>query len=131
MGWVGGQPMILDVGMPLPESGDTPGTSRHRWRDVYRQEILPKLVKFKPDLILVSAGFDAHKKDTINFGYIGLLEEDYEWVTHQLVQVRHACMHASIDTYIHPSVEADRFLSKMVTPTPDASGAISASSLSV
>lgn len=73
--------------MPLPDSDDTPGASRHRWRDVYRNEILPKLAKFNPDLILVSAGFDAHKKDAINFGYIGLLEEDYEWITQQLVQV--------------------------------------------
>lgn len=82
------QPLVLDVGMPLPESNDTPGASRHRWRDVYRNDILPKLAAFKPDLILVSAGFDAHKKDSINFGYIGLLEEDYEWVTQQLVQVK-------------------------------------------
>lgn len=81
------QPLVLDVGMPLPEPDDTPGASRHRWRDVYRKEILPKLAAFNPDLILVSAGFDAHKKDSINFGYIGLLEEDYEWVTQQLVQV--------------------------------------------
>ena len=73
--------------MPLPESDDIPGASRHRWRDVYRKEILPKLAAFNPDLILVSAGFDAHKKDSINYGYIGLLEEDYEWITQQLVQV--------------------------------------------
>lgn len=74
--------------MPLPEADDIPGASRHRWRDVYRNDILPKLAAFNPDIIMVSAGFDAHKKDTINFGYIGLLEEDYEWVTQQLVQVR-------------------------------------------
>ncbi|CAN0282330.1 unnamed protein product, partial [Ectocarpus sp. 12 AP-2014] len=77
--------------MPLPEIGDTPGASRHRWRDVYRKDILPKLVAFDPDIILVSAGFDAHKKDVINYGYIGLLEEDYEWVTQQLVQVANRC----------------------------------------
>jgi acetoin utilization deacetylase AcuC-like enzyme len=59
----------------------------NRWRDAYRREVLPALVKFDPDLILISAGFDAHKKEIINFGYIGLLEEDYEWVTNQLVQV--------------------------------------------
>lgn len=56
------QPLVLDVGMPLPEVDDTPGGSRHRWRDVYRNDILPKLVAFDPDIILVSAGFDAHKK---------------------------------------------------------------------
>ncbi|CAM9716570.1 unnamed protein product [Choristocarpus tenellus] len=75
--------LILDVGMGLTP-GDPPG-GRHRWRDVYRRDVMPRLVAFNPDLILVSAGFDAHKKDSINLGYIGLLEEDYEWVTQQLV----------------------------------------------
>ena len=39
------------------------------WRD----DIFPKLVEFRPDLILISAGFDAHKKDTINAGYISIV----------------------------------------------------------
>jgi hypothetical protein len=33
-----------------------------------RDEIFPRLMTFKPDLIFISAGFDAHKKDTINSG---------------------------------------------------------------
>jgi acetoin utilization deacetylase AcuC-like enzyme len=48
---------------------------------------LPALVNFNPDLILVSAGFDAHRKDEINFRYIGVTEADYEWLTDQIVQV--------------------------------------------
>lgn len=35
----------------------------------------------------LSAGFDAHKKDEINFRYIGVTERDYEWLTEQLVAV--------------------------------------------
>lgn len=50
-------------------------------------QILPALVKFKPDLILISAGFDAHKKDDINFRYIGIQEKEYEWLTDQIIQV--------------------------------------------
>jgi acetoin utilization deacetylase AcuC-like enzyme len=50
-------------------------------------QVLPALVHFNPDLILVSAGFDAHKKDTINFHYIGIQEKDFEWLTDQIVQV--------------------------------------------
>ncbi len=38
-------------------------------------------------LLLVAAGFDAHKKDEINFRYVGVTERDYEWLTDQLVQV--------------------------------------------
>jgi acetoin utilization deacetylase AcuC-like enzyme len=56
-------------------------------RDAYRNTILPYLVEFNPDIIFISAGFDAHKRDTMNFGYIGMIEEDYEWVTEQLVKV--------------------------------------------
>ncbi|CAN0326945.1 unnamed protein product, partial [Discosporangium mesarthrocarpum] len=72
-------------------SGSRPDVSRVEWRDVYRHEVFPRLAAFNPDLIMVSAGFDAHRKDTINMGYIGLREEDYEWVTDQLVQVANKC----------------------------------------
>ena len=44
-------------------------------------------MRFKPDLILISAGFDAHKKDDINHRYIGIAEKEYEWLTDQIVQV--------------------------------------------
>jgi hypothetical protein len=37
------------------------------------------------------AGFDAHKKDEINFRYIGVTERDYEWLTEQLVAVANRC----------------------------------------
>lgn len=46
------------------------------------------MVRHKPDLILVSAGFDAHRRDEINHGFVGLQERDYAWVTDQIVQVR-------------------------------------------
>ncbi len=45
------------------------------------------MVRFKPDLILVSAGFDAHRKDDINYAYIGVTEKEYDWLTDQIVQV--------------------------------------------
>ena len=35
-------------------------------------QIIPALVQFDPDLVLISAGFDAHRKDDINFKYIGV-----------------------------------------------------------
>lgn len=33
------------------------------------------------------AGFDAHRKDDINFNFVGVREHDYAWVTEQIVQV--------------------------------------------
>lgn len=65
-----------------------PGPEVALWRRSWRDKILPAVVRFKPDLILVSAGFDAHRKDDINFRYIGIQERDFEWLTDQIVQVQ-------------------------------------------
>lgn len=54
-------PRIIDVGIPGP------GFHPLLWRRAWRDKILPALVNFKPDLIMISAGFDAHRKDEINF----------------------------------------------------------------
>lgn len=48
--------------------------------------------EFEPqDPSATPAGFDAHKKDEINFRYIGVTERDYEWLTEQLVAVANRC----------------------------------------
>jgi len=82
---------IINVGLNLPTSYTVPGMQRIYFRDAYRTKILPQLMAFKPDLLLISAGFDGHRRDTMNFGYLGIVEEDYEWITEQLVQVANSC----------------------------------------
>ena len=54
------------------------------------QRILPALDTFRPDLMLVSAGFDAHKNDPL--AQLLLDENDYTWVTEKLLEIayRHA-----------------------------------------
>jgi acetoin utilization deacetylase AcuC-like enzyme len=54
------------------------------------QRILPALDAFRPDLVLVSAGFDAHKNDPL--AQLLLEEGDYTWVTKKLLEIayRHA-----------------------------------------
>ncbi len=47
--------------------------------------LLPKLVKFNPDLILISAGFDAHVDDPL--GGINLDADDYIWITKKIMDV--------------------------------------------
>ena len=59
--------LVLDIGVPPAEDDiDTDplaaATYRNYWRNQFRQEIFPRLISFEPDLILISAGFDAHKK---------------------------------------------------------------------
>jgi len=57
--------------------------------DVVRQLIsehwLPALHAFKPEMIFISAGFDAHREDDI--GGMGLVEADYAWITQQVMAI--------------------------------------------
>merc|ERR1712232_764764 len=82
---------IINCGLSLPARDAVPGMQRLELRDAYRKSILPRLREFDPNIIFISAGFDAHRKDTMNFGYVGMVEDDYEWVTEQLVKVANSC----------------------------------------
>jgi acetoin utilization deacetylase AcuC-like enzyme len=44
---------------------------------------LPALDEFKPEMIFISAGFDAHREDDL--GQLGMVEADYEWITRRMV----------------------------------------------
>jgi acetoin utilization deacetylase AcuC-like enzyme len=87
---------ILNFGLGLPDRDAIPGMQRLELRDTYRQQILPRLREFDPDIIFISAGFDGHKKDTMNFGYVGMVEDDYEWLTEQLVRIANTCCNGRI-----------------------------------
>ncbi len=51
---------------------------------------IPRLEAFKPEMIFISAGFDAHRDDDL--GQMGLVEQDYAWITQRIKDVarRHA-----------------------------------------
>jgi acetoin utilization deacetylase AcuC-like enzyme len=51
---------------------------------------IPRLEAHKPELIFISAGFDAHRED--DMGQMGLVEQDYAWITQRIkdVALRHA-----------------------------------------
>lgn len=46
---------------------------------------MPALQAFRPQMVFISAGFDAHREDEL--GQLGLVEADYEWITRRLMQV--------------------------------------------
>jgi acetoin utilization deacetylase AcuC-like enzyme len=58
------------------------GASGYDFRAAVSQSWLPALERFKPQLLLISAGFDAHRED--DMGGLALRETDYIWVTEQL-----------------------------------------------
>jgi predicted pyridoxine 5'-phosphate oxidase superfamily flavin-nucleotide-binding protein len=59
------------------------------WRREMLTQMLIPLRSFAPDLILVSAGFDAHAHDALEAG--GLHDRDYVWMTSELVRIAEAC----------------------------------------
>ena len=61
------------------------GSGSDEFRAVVTENWLPRLREFKPEMIFISAGFDAHYED--DMGNMRLFEKDYAWVTAQLKQV--------------------------------------------
>jgi acetoin utilization deacetylase AcuC-like enzyme len=61
------------------------GTSRREYESMVRRELEDFAAKIKPELVLVSAGFDAHHNDPV--GSLGLEVEDFEWLTTVAVEV--------------------------------------------
>ena len=61
------------------------GDGGEQFREAFESVILPALRRHAPDLIVVSAGFDAHRADPL--ANINLVEEDYAWVTRKLLDV--------------------------------------------
>jgi len=78
-------PWVLDVGFAGPCK------RRKLWRSAWRDHILPAMAAFEPDMIFISAGFDAHRRDGINLGFICLEDEDFSWLTRELVKLANKC----------------------------------------
>jgi len=68
------------VNVPLPAS-----TNGKVVREMISQTWIPRLHEFKPQLIIISAGFDAHREDDL--GQMGLVEDDYVCITKQLMEI--------------------------------------------
>jgi acetoin utilization deacetylase AcuC-like enzyme len=73
------------VNVPVP-----PNTRGAEIREMIESAWMPALEAFKPQMLFVSAGFDAHREDGL--GQLGLVEADYEWITQRIraVALRHA-----------------------------------------
>lgn len=55
------------------------------FRDAFSDVVLPRVKNFAPDLIIISAGFDAHWRDPL--ANLNLSEEDFVWATHELMEI--------------------------------------------
>ena len=70
------------------------GDGGDQFRQALEQSILPRLRAFKPDILLISAGFDAHTRDPL--ANLNLVEADYTWVTQKLMEVADASCNGRI-----------------------------------
>ncbi len=62
-----------------------PGSGSPEFRAAYENVVLPAVRAFAPQLLLISAGFDAHRLDPL--ANLDLTDEDYGWVTERLVEI--------------------------------------------
>ncbi len=67
---------MVNVGLPSRSGSD-------KFREAVLKQWIPALDQFAPQLIYISAGFDAHRED--DMGNLGLVDADYAWVTQQLM----------------------------------------------
>ena len=61
----------------------SPGDGSETFEDAFRSRVLTALDEFRPDLIIISAGFDAHHRDPL--AEINLTEDDFDWATGELM----------------------------------------------
>jgi len=78
---------MLNIAVPAGTKGDV-------IRAIVREQWLPALEAHRPQLLLISAGFDAHREDPL--GGMELVEDDYAWLTHQLMNVAKVHAHGRI-----------------------------------
>ena len=73
------------LNLPIP-----PYTRGGELRELIEANWMPALNAFRPQMVFISAGFDAHREDDL--GQLGLVEADYEWITMRVKDVadRHA-----------------------------------------
>ncbi|HTN93320.1 MAG TPA: histone deacetylase family protein [Gallionella sp.] len=70
------------------------GTGGEQFRDAVTQYWLPALERFEPELLLISAGFDAHRDDEL--AMLNLIEPDYAWITGVLKSIAEKYAHGRI-----------------------------------
>jgi acetoin utilization deacetylase AcuC-like enzyme len=68
------------VNLPVPAY-----TKGMEVREMIEMFWIPRLEAFRPEMVFISAGFDAHREDDI--GQLGLTEHDYSWITSRIKDI--------------------------------------------
>lgn len=76
-----------------------PCTKGTNFLEFSRELAFQRLVDFSPDLMLLSAGFDAHELDALNMSFLSLDEDDYIWITESLIRIVNTCNSALVSPF--------------------------------
>jgi acetoin utilization deacetylase AcuC-like enzyme len=68
------------INLPLP-----PGTAGPAFRRAWEERVFPAVLEFAPELVIISAGFDAHADDPL--AQMALREADFAWITEAICDV--------------------------------------------
>jgi acetoin utilization deacetylase AcuC-like enzyme len=79
------------------------------FRQAFSDVVLPQLAKFQPDLILISAGFDAHEKDPL--ASLRFHEADYDWATSEIIKVARSANGGRVVSVLEGGYELDSMAS--------------------
>jgi acetoin utilization deacetylase AcuC-like enzyme len=82
-----------------------PGAGSEEFREALREQALPALRAFRPQLVLVSAGFDSHAQDPL--GGLGLSEADFAYATHEIMRIADEFAHGRVVSVLEGGYNLD------------------------
>jgi len=82
-----------------------PGDGGEEFREAVSTAILPRLNEFRPDLVIISAGFDAHMRDPL--ANLNLVEPDFAWATQQLMEIADRYAHGRVVSVLEGGYDLD------------------------
>ncbi|MFN4283957.1 MAG: histone deacetylase family protein [Alphaproteobacteria bacterium] len=85
---------------PLP-----PGSGGVEFRAAWAERLLPALREFKPQFVLISAGFDAHEDDPL--ANLNLTDADYAWITREILAVAEECCEGRVVSTLEGGYDLD------------------------
>ncbi|MCW8835010.1 MAG: histone deacetylase family protein [Rhodospirillales bacterium] len=82
-----------------------PGSGSSAFRAAYDDVILPKLRNFAPEMVLISAGFDAHARDPL--AQLQVTTEDFGWVSERILSVANDCCAGRVASMLEGGYDLD------------------------
>lgn len=92
---------------PLP-----PNAGSKEFRFAMTETLLPALAAFRPELLIISAGFDGHERDPL--AHLNLTDEDYGWITGELMRIADECCSGRLVSVLEGGYDLDALQSASI-----------------